>query len=152
MVRISLTVDADDAVQKLGNAPERLQRAIMRALPQIGRAGETIMSKYLVTRLKAPQGALRGSIRSELDGASVVVGPHAESATGFPYPNVVDQGRGEILPKKGKYLSWVAGGRRVFAKRVGPWPGYHYIDHTAGELAPEAVSILDSFIKEELAG
>jgi len=60
--------------------------------------------------------------------------------TKIPYANIVNAGHGVILPKRGKVLSWVTMraigrgkkkvgiGTRIFARRVGPWEGWHNFD------------------------
>lgn len=60
-------------------------------------------------------------------------GVEGKVGTKIPYARVVNDGHGVILPRRARALSWVAmrgkfAGRRIFARRVGPWAGWHNFD------------------------
>lgn len=53
--------------------------------------------------------------------------------TAIPYAKVVNDGHGVIIPRNAKMLSWVAtggpsSGRRIFARFVRAWEGWHNFD------------------------
>ena len=53
-------------------------------------------------------------------GVQVRIAANAQSKDGFPYPYVIEHGRGPIEASPGKVLAFEVGGRMVFTKRVGP--------------------------------
>lgn len=50
-----------------------------------------------------------------------VVSPVRDPRTGFGYTGVTRFGHGEIVPKTGRALRFVIGGKVVYRRRVGPW-------------------------------
>ena len=66
--------------------------------------------------------------------ATAEVAVTAVSGTGFPYPVVIDQGHGGIVPKGKKALSFVGSdGNRYTVKRVKPYAGSKFFTRAVEE-------------------
>lgn len=102
-----------------------------------GRAVVTAQQKHHKT------GTMANSIRSlpkavTANAAVVEVSVSAVSSKGFPYPLVVDQGRGPIVMPKGRVMAFPGkDGKTVFARRVGPYAGSKFFTNAVDETKPE---------------
>lgn len=67
-------------------------------------------------------GQMHDSVMVEDSGdGEALVGNTAQSIEGFPYPLVIEFGRGEVRPQTSKFLRWVKPtGEVVFSKYSGP--------------------------------
>lgn len=151
-MKVNAVIDASALDAFIRASPERARGVMRRAAPQVGQLGRTLMIRYLKKRLKRPKGILTGSIRVEHDGRLIVIGPHAQSEKGFPYPVVVDTGRRGFTPiPPKKLLRFMVGNVVVYTRKVGPFPGYHYVQHTADELPRPAGVLLQELVAAEIA-
>lgn len=59
-------------------------------------------------------------VQASSSGVTVIVSSTAQSKDGFPYPIALEKGRKGFGPVRKKVLHFVAGGKEVFTKHVGP--------------------------------
>jgi hypothetical protein len=82
------------------------------------------------------KGELKASLRVKSTKGS------REITTDKPYAEFVEQGRGEVVAQ-GKALHFVANGKDIFVKRVGPAQAHPFMAPAEADLAENAGRILE---------
>jgi len=102
----------------------RLTEALEAASKQSGTTTQQVLiqaSNQILAEMEAlvpvKTGKLRRSLSIKVESSKVIIGPNETQA---PYAGYVEFGTRphEILPKKGKYLVFTVGGKKVFATKV----------------------------------
>jgi Bacteriophage HK97-gp10, putative tail-component len=114
------------------SAVERLQRSLAGAEPIIRQEMVAGMQRVALTvegsaKRFAPvqTGHLRRSITHNVTalGANII----ARIGTNVPYAIYVEEGRGPIVARPGRWLRFTIGGVVIYTKRVGPAKGQHFM-------------------------
>lgn len=107
-------MNIDEAIAKMLSLPQR-----------VADEGVAIMKEEAPRRT----GELRESIISEVTGEQIFIGTDKE------YAYYVQNGRGEVTPKRRIWLHWEDPYGEVFTKRAGPAKPNDFVGRTAKRLA-----------------
>lgn len=70
----------------------------------------------------------------------------AVSDGGFPYPIVIEEGRGPIVPIRAKFLRFEIGDKVIYTKYVKPYTGIHFFSRAVDATEPEVTEILGRYL------
>jgi hypothetical protein len=119
---MDLTIEAGELTALAGRCaglPGRMGEELATA----GRASGLLLQGLAQSEIRVDSGLARSMTRLQSvevapAGVTVTVASTARSVTGFPYPWVIEEGRGPVVPVRRRFLRFEAGGGVVFAKRV----------------------------------
>lgn len=121
---MDLTVDVSQIVA-LASRSEAAPARVSSELRQAGTESGLAVQRTAQTLIPRKSGTAANLTRMEpvqasASGVTVIVASTAQSKDGFPYPIALEEGRTGFGPVRRKVLHFVAGGKDVFTKRVGP--------------------------------
>lgn len=84
-------------------------------------------------------------------GVQVRIAASAQSEDGYPYPYVIEHGRGPIEAAPGKVLAFEIDGQMVFRKRVGPAAAQPFMGPALQQMRPKIVQFFATAMDEAVA-
>ena len=151
---LAVRADVNNAVAKLRALMEKTRAGVRDAVAAgAQRLVALVQAKLSGEVLKARSGALRASIRAEIDGAG------ARISSDVPYARIQEYGGRigipEIVPVNAKALAFTYGGKLVFATRAAAHaidiPERSYMRLSLAEFAPGFVDDIRKVAAESLA-
>ena len=124
---MDLDIDVSEIVA-LAKRSEAAPAHITRELSAAGRASGLAVERMAKSLIPVKTGNAKALTRMEpveasASGVTVRIVSTAQSADGYPYPLVLEEGRRGFGPVTKKVLHFTVGGKEVFTKRVGPVEG-----------------------------
>lgn len=153
---IGMTIDASEIeafAAKSAGAASLLGRKFERAGRQsgfavMGRAQQLapVDTGNMKNQIGPPEVSRIGA-----SGVQVRVAASAQSEDGYPYPYVIEHGRGPIEAAPGKFLRFEIGGEVIFAKRVGPAAAQPFMAPALQQMRPNIVRFFQTAMSEAVA-
>jgi hypothetical protein len=140
---------------------DRAIAAARRAPQEYGRAGKEAgmaVQRYAQAFIPVDVGTAKANTTMEsvtvtASSVEVIVSSRAVSAAGFPYPIVLEEGRGPITAKPGKVLVFPGkDGKTVFTKRVGPYAGTKFMSRALDTARPFIEARVDAATQRLIDG
>lgn len=120
----SISVDASEVIalaSRMAGAEPIIRQCLLQGVDRAGKLVEGSAKGNAPVRT----GHLRRSITSRAEavgsGAQAIVG------TAVPYARWVEEGRGPVVARRGRFLRFEIGGRVIYARQVGPARGQWYM-------------------------
>jgi hypothetical protein len=132
---VSISVDLGDIGdfnRRMQQAPQIIREEMVKGVNNATSAGTRQAHAYAPVKT----GFLRGTIirQPAAFAGGTVTGSYGTNTT---YARIVEEGRGPVVAKPGKYLRFEIGGKVFFRKRVGPAKGKFYMKRSRQWLEPQ---------------
>jgi hypothetical protein len=133
-------VDISDLIAFI-SVGEQVPGRIQREMGVAGRSSGLAIQRLAQSKIRVKTGTAKAltqlkSVTVTPSSTTIVVASTAQSATGFPYPIVIEEGRGEVVPTRRKYLRFEAGGKVVFTKHARAVPPHPFMQPALDESIP----------------
>jgi hypothetical protein len=136
------TVDIRDIVA-FGEKSAAVVAMIPQKLDKAGRASGLAVQRFAQAGIPVASSTAKAQtqmskVEASIAGVTVEVTSSAQSAAGYPYPWVLEEGTtGDILPKNGRYLVFPGSdGKTVFTTRVRKREGTHFMQKALDAAGP----------------